>query len=152
MEREPGETPCEAQTVSSVITYISSRDTKSPLDKLLSMAKYFHRGVHPFHDIGLVMHVGSQSMWATPVSTVPSNTVVVPAACVCLCPFLRSSHHTLSELEEQKRYKNAFDKMLAISPESLEALHENYKANTHWAGLVQKVRSYLHALTLSFLL
>ncbi|KAJ6566488.1 hypothetical protein B0H19DRAFT_1257697 [Mycena capillaripes] len=54
-------------------------DTKGPLEKLLSMAKYFSRGVHPFHDIGLVMHAGSQSRWTVQVFPDPTNTVIVPS-------------------------------------------------------------------------
>ncbi|KAJ6592597.1 hypothetical protein B0H19DRAFT_1365033 [Mycena capillaripes] len=73
-------------------------DTKGPLEKMLSMSKFFPRGVHPFYDIGLVMYVGSQSRWTVQVSTYPSNTVTVP----------------VEELRSQRQYNNAFDKLVAV--------------------------------------
>ncbi|KAJ6549891.1 hypothetical protein B0H19DRAFT_1264780 [Mycena capillaripes] len=99
-------------------------DTKGPLEKLLSMAKYLPRGVHPFYDIGLVMHVGSQSHWTVQVSTDPSITVTIPT----------------EELQSQRGYNNAFDKLVAVAPESVEVLREAYKENTHWKALIHKFR------------
>ncbi|KAJ6478910.1 hypothetical protein C8R45DRAFT_1101350 [Mycena sanguinolenta] len=100
-------------------------DTKNTLDKLLSMAKYFSRAVHPYTDIGLVMHAGSRSRWAAPVSADPTNTVVIPAA----------------ELATQERYIKAFDKLMNIlSSESVAVLREAYKEDTHWRNLITKFR------------
>ncbi|KAJ6551853.1 hypothetical protein B0H19DRAFT_1264482 [Mycena capillaripes] len=78
-----------------------------PLEKLLSMAS-----VHPFYDIGLVIYVGSQSRWTMSVSPDPSDTVVVP-------------------LPSQNQYNDASNKLVAVSPESVEVLREAYKEDAH---------------------
>ncbi|KAJ6556398.1 hypothetical protein B0H19DRAFT_1262465 [Mycena capillaripes] len=75
-----------------------------PLDKLFSVAKFFPRGVNPFLDIGLVMFYGSDTRWAAPVSSDPSNTSAVT-----------------------KKHTDAFENMVAISPDSIDVLREFYK-------------------------
>ncbi|KAJ7663517.1 hypothetical protein B0H17DRAFT_1211616 [Mycena rosella] len=100
-------------------------DTKSALDKLTSMAKYFVRAVHPFMDIGCALHHGTQALWGAPVVSCPSNSIVIPAA----------------QLEEQQRFIDAFSKMMAISPDSLEVLREFYKDKKEWPRIVKHFRA-----------
>ncbi|KAJ7119056.1 hypothetical protein C8R44DRAFT_878566 [Mycena epipterygia] len=101
-----------------------SLETKSPLEKLLSLAKYFVRAVHPFMDIGLVLFYGSEANWTTPAPSVASNSITVPE----------------SERAEQKRHVDAFDKMMAKSPDSLDILREFYKDNKQWSRIVKLFR------------
>ncbi|KAJ7120188.1 hypothetical protein C8R44DRAFT_877638 [Mycena epipterygia] len=101
-----------------------SLETKSPLEKLLSLAKYFVRAVHPFMDIGLVLFYGSEDHWAAPAPSVASNSITVPE----------------SERAEQKRHVDAFDKMMAKSPDSLDILREFYKDNKQWSHIVKRFR------------
>ncbi|KAJ7146244.1 hypothetical protein C8R44DRAFT_845460 [Mycena epipterygia] len=102
----------------------SSLETKSPLEKLLSLAKYFVRAVHPFMDIGLVLFYGSQAHWAAPAPSVAGNSVTIPE----------------SQRAEQKRHVDAFDKMMAKSPDSLDVLREFYKDNMQWPRIVKRFR------------
>ncbi|KAJ7211476.1 hypothetical protein B0H12DRAFT_1079579 [Mycena haematopus] len=99
-------------------------ETKSQMDKILSMARFFPRGVHPHLDLGLTMTLGSNARWGTAPSSAPSNTVVVPQ----------------SQLDEDQKYIKAFDKMLAVSPDSGEVLRELYKDNDQWGRIIEKFR------------
>lgn len=127
-------------------THVCSSETKSPLDKLLSLAKYFVRAVHPFMDIGLVLFYGSQAHWAAPAPSVASNSITVPESCVVPVAPLHHSHLALSEQVEQKRHVDAFDKMMAKSPDSLDVLREFYKDNKQWSRIVKRVST--HSLTI----
>ncbi|KAJ7668961.1 hypothetical protein B0H17DRAFT_1209840 [Mycena rosella] len=100
-------------------------ETKSPLEKLLSCAKYFVCAVDPYMDIALVLFHGSQAHWAAPTIVCPSSTTIV------------SSEH----LAEQKRHIDAFDRMFSISPESVELLREFYKVPVQWTRIVAKLRA-----------
>ncbi|KAJ7624200.1 hypothetical protein DFH06DRAFT_1445807 [Mycena polygramma] len=102
----------------------SSMDTKEPYEKIISMSKFFHRGVHPFYDIGLVMFLGAHARWAAPVSSDPSNTVVVPP----------------SQLEAQQKYVVAFNKMLSVAPHCADLLQDLYKDEARWASLIKQMR------------
>ncbi|KAJ7117140.1 hypothetical protein C8R44DRAFT_738984 [Mycena epipterygia] len=82
-----------------------SLKTKSPLEKLLSLAKYL-------------------AHWATPAPSVSSNSMTVPE----------------SERAEQKWHVDAFDKMMAKSPDSLDVLREFYKDNKQWSCTVKWFR------------
>ncbi|KAJ7127990.1 hypothetical protein C8R44DRAFT_979464 [Mycena epipterygia] len=55
-----------------------SLEMKSPLEKLLSLAKYFVRAVHPFMDIKLVLFYGFEAHWAAPVPSVSSTVPFRP--------------------------------------------------------------------------
>ncbi|KAJ6447772.1 hypothetical protein C8R45DRAFT_1047389 [Mycena sanguinolenta] len=101
-------------------------DTKNPLDRLMSMAKFFPRGVHPFLDIALALYDGSQARWGTPVTPDPTNTIVVPP----------------SEQVVRKAHINAFEEMLSISPESAEVLRFFFQDDKEWATLVKKFREW----------
>ncbi|KAJ7624006.1 hypothetical protein B0H17DRAFT_1219027 [Mycena rosella] len=100
-------------------------ETKSPLEKLLSCAKYFVRAVDPYMDMGLVLFHGSQAHWAVPTIVCPSSTTIVPP----------------EHLAEQKRHIDAFDRMFSISPESVELLREFYKVPVQWTRIVAKLRA-----------
>ncbi|KAJ6516980.1 hypothetical protein DFH09DRAFT_1332652 [Mycena vulgaris] len=54
----------------------------------------------------------------------PTNTVAVPP----------------NQLAEQQRYVDVFDRMMVISPDSLEVLRELFKDNDQWARIVQRFR------------
>ncbi|KAF7335684.1 GLOBIN domain-containing protein [Mycena venus] len=110
------------------LTHFFSRETKTPLDKLLSMAKYFPRAVHPFLDIGLALHYGAATHWTVAVSSDPSNTITLPEECV------------LRERVAQKQLVNAFETMVLISIESVDVLREFYKEERQWGLIVRKFR------------
>ncbi|KAJ7471007.1 hypothetical protein FB451DRAFT_1399756 [Mycena latifolia] len=99
-------------------------ETKSTLDKLMSLAKYFPRAVHPFMDIDLVLHYGGLAHWGSPTPTVPGNAQPVPA----------------TALAEQAKYVDAFNLMMTISPDSMEVLREFYKDDTQWGRIIKRFR------------
>ncbi|KAJ6556217.1 hypothetical protein B0H19DRAFT_140578 [Mycena capillaripes] len=88
------------------------------------MAKFFPRGVDPYFDIGLVMFYGSEARWAVPVSSDPSNTIVTPP----------------KEQAVARAHIDAFEKMVAIFPDSIDVLREFYKDDAQWGRLVSKFR------------
>ncbi|KAJ6523310.1 hypothetical protein B0H19DRAFT_1201822, partial [Mycena capillaripes] len=94
----------------------AAMDTKSPLEKLVSMAKFFPHGVNPFLDIGLVIFYGSDALGSTSLQR--------PEQHYCDPP-----HHT-----------DAFEKIVAISPDSIDVLREFYKDDAQWGRLVSKFR------------
>ncbi|KAF7341461.1 GLOBIN domain-containing protein [Mycena venus] len=99
-------------------------ETKTPLNKLLSMAKYFPRAVHLFLDIGLALHYGAATCWTVAVSSDPSNTITLPE----------------EERVAQKQLVNAFETMVSISIESVDVLREVYKEERQWGLIVRKFR------------
>ncbi|KAF7371651.1 hypothetical protein MVEN_00020900 [Mycena venus] len=100
----------------------NTMETKTPLDKLLSMAKYFPRAVHPFLDIGLALHYGAAVRWTVIVSSDPSNTITLPE----------------EERVAQKQLINAFETMISISIESVDVLREFYKEERQWGLIFRK--------------
>ncbi|KAF7372526.1 hypothetical protein MVEN_00114700 [Mycena venus] len=101
-----------------------SMETKSPIDKLLSMARYFPRAVSPDLDIGLVLFYGALAHWGQTDSQDACNETRLPE----------------KERLEQQKHAKAFDKMLSISPSSLEILHEFHKSDDQWPRLVSMFR------------
>ncbi|KAJ6572483.1 hypothetical protein DFH09DRAFT_1362442 [Mycena vulgaris] len=99
-------------------------ETKTPLEKLMSSAKFFVRGVNPYMDISLAMFYGSEALWASRAAPDPSNAMIIPP----------------EELAQQKRYVDAFNMMMAIAPSSLDVLHEFYMDDTQWNRLVRMFR------------
>ncbi|KAJ7119212.1 hypothetical protein C8R43DRAFT_1137099 [Mycena crocata] len=98
--------------------------TKNTLDKLISCAKYFVRAVHPFMDITLALSYGAQAHWAPPSPPDASNTITIPEEI----------------LAEQKKYADAFDRMMSISPSSLEVIKEFYLDDTQWPRCLKLFR------------
>ncbi|KAJ7622201.1 hypothetical protein FB45DRAFT_1090960 [Roridomyces roridus] len=95
-----------------------SLETKSSSDKLLALPKFFARGVHPFLDLGLVLHYGALAHWPAPQpSGDAANAMPAPSA---------------QELDEAKLYGDAFNKMIAIWPDSVDILREFYKDDAEW--------------------
>ncbi|KAJ7256042.1 hypothetical protein C8J57DRAFT_1517760 [Mycena rebaudengoi] len=102
-------------------------DTKAPLEKLQSCAKYLVRGISPFLDMGLVMFYGAEALWGAPQTQVPGNEIT-------LSP---------SQLHIQAVYTKAFKDMLSISPSCLDIVHQFYVAQNdpQWNLLVQTMRA-----------
>ncbi|KAJ7760883.1 hypothetical protein DFH07DRAFT_957414 [Mycena maculata] len=103
-------------------------ETKSQLDKLLSMARFFPRGVNPFLDLGLAMTLGSTTRWGA-ASSLPSGNPVATST---------NAAAPISDLDT--KYIEAFNSMLAISPDSAEILRELYKNDDQWARILAKFR------------
>ncbi|KAJ7260008.1 hypothetical protein B0H12DRAFT_1231946 [Mycena haematopus] len=82
------------------------------------MANFFPHAVHPYYDISLVMHIGSQSLGHAGV--------------------YGSQQHRNSSCHMQKRYVDGFDKMLAISPGYVGVMCEAYKDDKYWKALFRK--------------
>ncbi|KAF8130925.1 hypothetical protein K438DRAFT_2032079, partial [Mycena galopus ATCC 62051] len=101
-----------------------SLETKTQLDKLVSMAKFSVRAVNPFLDIGLVLLYGSEARWGPAVDEAASNANSQPD----------------SARQEQLIHVKAFDKMLSISLGSLEVLGEFHKVDAHWKRLIALFR------------
>ncbi|KAJ7222725.1 hypothetical protein B0H12DRAFT_1241080 [Mycena haematopus] len=99
-------------------------ETKSALDKLVSIARYFVRAVNPYMDVGLALFYGSLAHWGPAEAPDPTNAVSVPE----------------SERVEQQKHAKAFDKMLAKSPGSLDIMHEFNKEEEQWVQLVSMFR------------
>ncbi|KAJ7678370.1 hypothetical protein B0H17DRAFT_1206824 [Mycena rosella] len=96
-------------------------DTKSALDKLTSIAKYFVRAVH--------------RLW---ISAAPCITVPKLCGALLWCP---APATPLSYPRQQQRFIDAFSKMMAISPDSLEVLREFYKDKKEWPRIVKHFRA-----------
>ncbi|KAJ7750239.1 hypothetical protein B0H16DRAFT_1549981 [Mycena metata] len=99
-------------------------ETKSSLEKLMSMARYFPRAVHPFMDIGLALEYGGKARWSAPTPAAPGNSVVIPA----------------SQQKEEQTYIDAFERMIAVSSECADVLREFYKDEDQWTRIISKFR------------
>ncbi|KAJ7445580.1 hypothetical protein FB451DRAFT_1188998 [Mycena latifolia] len=96
-------------------------ETKSPLEKLLTLPKYFVRAVNPFMDISLVMFYGSEAHWSVPASVDPSDVTTIS-------PEARAV---------QEHHADPFERMLVIWPGALDLLCEFYKDDNQWTHIVK---------------
>ncbi|KAJ7187596.1 hypothetical protein GGX14DRAFT_409066 [Mycena pura] len=93
---------------------------KSPAEQIVSMARFWPRGIDTHLDIGEAVGWGATSQWGsrpTPRRTPPAEVV-----------------------EKQKRLDKSFDLMLAQAPDIEDSLRDVYKAKKRWNDLLKLLR------------
>ncbi|KAJ7222346.1 hypothetical protein GGX14DRAFT_663311 [Mycena pura] len=93
---------------------------KSPAEQIVSMARFWPRGIDTHLDIGEAVGWGATTHWGsrpTPRRTPPAEVI-----------------------EKQKRLDKSFDLMLAQAPDIDDSLRDVYKAKKRWNDLLKLLR------------